>query len=47
VFAGIDGSILIEAIVEEGKFRRALPIFDEMIGKGHLTLQKVDVITYR
>lgn len=42
-----DLPILIEAVDTEEKVRGVLPDLDEMLGDGLITLEKVDVITYR
>jgi PII-like signaling protein len=42
-----DLPILIEAVDTEEKVRSALPDLDEMLGDGMITLEKVEVITYR
>ena len=42
-----DLPILIEAVDSEEKIRAVLPEIDEMLGDGLITLEQVDVITYR
>jgi PII-like signaling protein len=42
-----DLPILIEAVDSEEKIRGVLPEMDEMLGDGLITLERVDVITYR
>lgn len=42
-----DLPILIEAVDTEEKIRAVLPELDEMLSDGLITLEKVDVITYR
>jgi PII-like signaling protein len=42
-----DLPILIEAVDTEEKVRAVLPELDEMLGDGLMTLEKVEVITYR
>jgi hypothetical protein len=42
-----DLPILIEAVDSEEKIRAVLPELDEMLGDGLITLEKVEVITYR
>ncbi len=42
-----DLPILIEAVDSEEKIRAILPLLDEMLTDGLITLEKVEVITYR
>lgn len=42
-----DLPILVEAVDTEEKIRAVLPELDEMVTDGLITLEKVDVITYR
>ena len=42
-----DLPILIEAVDEESKIRAVLPELDQMLGDGLITLEKVEVFTYR
>ncbi|MEO8246168.1 MAG: DUF190 domain-containing protein [Chloroflexota bacterium] len=42
-----DLPILIEAVDRTEKVRAILPELDEMLGDGLITLEKVEVITYR
>lgn len=42
-----DLPILVEAVDTEEKVRAVLPELDEMLSDGLITLEKVDVITYR
>jgi len=42
-----DLPVLIEAVDAEDKIRAILPELDEMLGDGLITLEKVEVITYR
>ena len=42
-----DLPILVEAVDREEKVRAVLPELDEMLGDGLITLEKVEVITYR
>jgi len=42
-----DLPILIEAVDTEEKIRAILPELDEMLSDGLITLEKVEVITYR
>jgi hypothetical protein len=42
-----DLPILVEAVDTEEKIRAILPELDEMVSDGLITLEKVDVITYR
>jgi hypothetical protein len=42
-----DLPILVEAVDTEEKIRAVLPELDEMLSDGLITLEKVDVITYR
>jgi hypothetical protein len=42
-----DLPILVEAVDSEEKIRAVLPELDEMLSDGLITLEKVDVITYR
>lgn len=42
-----DLPILVEAVDTEEKVRAVLPELDEMLGDGLITLERVDVITYR
>ena len=42
-----DLPVLIEAVDTEDKVRAVLPEVDEMLGDGLITLERVEVITYR
>jgi uncharacterized protein len=42
-----DLPLLIEAVDTEERIRAILPIMDEMVGDGLITLERVEVITYR
>jgi PII-like signaling protein len=42
-----DLPLLIEAVDTEDKIRAVLPLMDEMVGDGLITLEKVEVIAYR
>lgn len=42
-----DLPVLIEAVDAEDKIRAVIPEIDEMLGDGLMTLEKVEVITYR
>lgn len=42
-----DLPLLIEAVDSEQKIRAILPLMDEMVGDGLITLEKVEVIAYR
>jgi PII-like signaling protein len=42
-----DLPVLVEAVDTEEKIRAILPELDEMVADGLITLEKVDVITYR
>lgn len=42
-----DLPILIELVDSEERIRAALPVLDEMVGVGLITLEKVEVIAYR
>ena len=42
-----DLPILIELVDTEDRIRAALPVLDEMVGDGLITLEKVEVIAYR
>lgn len=42
-----DLPVLIEAVDNEDKIRAIIPEVDEMLGDGLMTLEKVEVITYR
>jgi PII-like signaling protein len=42
-----DLPILVEAVDTEEKIRAILPELDEMLGDGLITIERVDVITYR
>jgi PII-like signaling protein len=42
-----DLPLLIEAVDTDEKIRAVLPILDEMVGDGLITLEKVEVIAYR
>jgi len=42
-----DLPVLIEAVDREDKIRAIIPEIDEMVGDGLITLEKVEVITYR
>ena len=42
-----DLPILIEVVDEEDKVRAVLPELDEMVSEGLITLERIDVVTYR
>ena len=42
-----DLPILIELVDSEERIRAVLPVLDEMVGDGLITLEKVEVIAYR
>jgi PII-like signaling protein len=42
-----DLPILVEAVDAEDKVRAVLPELDQMLGDGLITLEKIEVITYR
>jgi len=42
-----DLPVLIEAVDSEAKVRGIIPEIDKMLGDGLMTLEKVEVITYR
>ena len=42
-----DLPVVIEIVDSEASIRRVLPALDEMVGEGLVTLEKVEVITYR
>jgi uncharacterized protein len=42
-----DLPILVEAVDSEERIRAILPMLDEMLGDGLITLEPVEVITYR
>lgn len=42
-----DLPILIEAVDTDEKIRAVLPELDEMVGDGLITIERVEVITYR
>jgi PII-like signaling protein len=42
-----DLPILVEAVDTEERIRAALPDLDEMLGDGLITVERVEVITYR
>lgn len=42
-----DLPIVIEIVDTEEKIRKVLPMLDEMVGDGMVTLEKVQVIAYR
>jgi uncharacterized protein len=42
-----DLPLLIEAVDTEEKIRAILPLMDEMVGDGLITLERVEVIAYR
>lgn len=42
-----DLPILIEVVDTEEKIRAILPVLDEMVGDGLMTLEKVEVVAYR
>ena len=42
-----DLPILIELVDTEDRIRAALPVLDEMVGDGLITLEKVEVVAYR
>lgn len=39
--------VVVEIVDEEDKIKAFLPVLDDMIGEGLVTLEKVRVITYR
>jgi len=43
----IDLPVVIECVETEEKINEILPVLDEMVGGGLITLEKVNVITYR
>ena len=42
-----DLPIVIELVDQEDRIRRILPVLDEMVTEGLITLEKVQVVTYR
>lgn len=42
-----DLPVVIEIVDSEANIRRVIPLLDEMLGEGLVTLEKVEVITYR
>jgi uncharacterized protein len=42
-----DLPIVVELVDKEDRIRRILPVLDEMVSEGLITLEKVQVITYR
>ena len=42
-----DLPLLIELVDTEERIRAALPVLDEMVGDGLITLERVEVIAYR
>ena len=42
-----DLPLVIEVVDREEQIRRVLPVLDEMVGEGLVTLERVEVITYR
>jgi len=42
----MDLSIIVEVVDEEAKIQEVLPLMDEMIGGGLVTLEKVHVVLY-
>jgi uncharacterized protein len=42
-----DLPIVVELVDTEDKIARILPVFDEMVGDGMMTLETVHIITYR
>lgn len=42
-----DLPVLIEIVDNEAQIERILPMLDEMVGDGLVTLEKVHMITYR
>ena len=42
-----DLPVLIEVVDDETRIRAVLPVLDEMVGDGLITLEKVEVIAYR
>ena len=42
-----DLPLVVEVVDTEENIRRVLPILDEMVADGMVTLEKVEVITYR
>jgi hypothetical protein len=42
-----DLPIVVELVDTEDKIERILPVFDEMVGDGMMTLETVHIVTYR
>jgi len=42
-----DLPIVVELVDTEDKIERILPVFDEMVGDGMMTLESVHIVTYR
>ncbi|MEO8477543.1 MAG: DUF190 domain-containing protein [Actinomycetota bacterium] len=42
-----DLPIVVELVDTEDKIARILPVFDEMVGDGMMTLETVHIVTYR
>jgi uncharacterized protein len=42
-----DLPVLIEMVDQEDRVRAVLPVLDEMVGDGLITLERVEVIAYR
>jgi PII-like signaling protein len=42
-----DLPIVVELVDQEDRIRGILPILDDMVGEGLITLEKVHVVTYR
>jgi PII-like signaling protein len=42
-----DLPIVVELVDQEDRIRRILPVLDQMVTEGLITLEKVQVITYR
>ncbi len=42
-----DLPIVVELVDTEDKITRILPVFDEMVGDGMMTLETVHIVTYR
>lgn len=42
-----DLPVVVEIVDSEERIRRVLPLLDEMVGEGLVTLEKVEVIAYR
>ena len=42
-----DLPVVIEIVDSEANIRRVIPLLDDMVGEGLVTVEKVEVITYR